>query len=96
VLSKPQSTPVVDAFRGHLSNRIKNSLRNKNTNLVIIHSGMTSQLQPLDVLINRPFLKCCLSNVEDGVQDDSEQSGVGASSSENESTTEGSLHKLSD
>jgi hypothetical protein len=44
-------------------------------------------------------LKCCLSNVEDGKQGDilwynNEQSGLGASSSENESVTERSLHKL--
>jgi hypothetical protein len=51
-------------------------------------------------IIQKSFLKCCLSNVEDGMQDDipwddSEQSGKGASSSENESATEGSLDKLS-
>jgi hypothetical protein len=47
------------------------------------------------------ILKCCLSNTEDGMPDDillddSKQSGEGASSSENESVTEGSLDKLSD
>jgi hypothetical protein len=46
------------------------------------------------------ILKCCLSNVADGMQvdilwDDSEQRGEGASSSENESRIEGSLDKLS-
>jgi hypothetical protein len=46
-------------------------------------------------------LKCCLSNAEDGRQDgilcdDSEQSSDGASSSENENATEGSLDELSD
>jgi hypothetical protein len=51
---------------------------------------------------SKSFLKCCLSNVEDGVQDDifsdnSEQSVKDASSpSENESATEGSLDELSD
>jgi hypothetical protein len=115
---------------------------------------MTNQLQPLDVLINKPFrhlvrkyydaslnkdnhiltpngkikresvsitvewiskawkevpvsiiaksfLKCCLSNAEDGTQDDvlwddSERSGEGASTSENESATGVSLDELSD
>jgi hypothetical protein len=52
-------------------------------------------------IIPKSFLKCCLSNVEDGIQydilwDDSEQSGEGASSSENESVAEGSLDELSD
>jgi hypothetical protein len=55
VLSKPRSMLAMDAFRGHLSNRIRNRLRDKNTDLVIIPNGMTSQLQPLDVSINNPF-----------------------------------------
>jgi hypothetical protein len=46
------------------------------------------------------FFKCCLSNVEDGMQDDilwdnSEQSGEGASSSEYGSAAEGPLDELS-
>jgi hypothetical protein len=49
----------------------------------------------------KSLLKCCLSNEGDGMQDDilwydSEQSDEGASSSENESATVGSLDKLSD
>jgi hypothetical protein len=54
-LSKPLSMLARDAFRGHLSNRIRNRLRNKNTDLVISPSGMTSQLQPLDVSVNKTF-----------------------------------------
>jgi hypothetical protein len=46
---------VMDAFRGHLSDRIKNRLRNTNTDLAIIRSGMAIQLKPLDVSINKPF-----------------------------------------
>jgi hypothetical protein len=47
------------------------------------------------------FIKCSLSNVEDGTQDDilwddSEQSGEGASSSENGSATKGTLDELAD
>jgi hypothetical protein len=41
-LSKPWCMLAMDAFHGHLSDRIRNSLRNKNTDLVIIHRGMTS------------------------------------------------------
>jgi hypothetical protein len=48
-------------------------------------------------IIPKSYLKCCLSNAEDGTQDDipwedgehGEQTGEGASSSENESETEG-------
>jgi hypothetical protein len=46
---------AVDAFHGHLTDRIRNRLRNKIITLVIIPSGMTSQLQPLDMSINKPF-----------------------------------------
>jgi hypothetical protein len=53
------------------------------------------------IIIPKSFLKCCLSHVEDGtqgdiLQDDSELTGEGASSSENDSMTEGSLDELSD
>jgi hypothetical protein len=54
-LSKPWSMLVMDVFHGRLSDRIRNRLRNKGTNLVIIPSGMTNQLKTLDVSINEPF-----------------------------------------
>jgi hypothetical protein len=54
-LSKPWGLLPMDAFHGPLSDRIRNRLRNKNTDLVIISSGITSQLLPLDVSTNRPF-----------------------------------------
>jgi hypothetical protein len=52
-------------------------------------------------IIPKSFLKCCLSNTEDGTQDGilwdgSEENGEGASSSESEYATEGSLEELSD
>jgi hypothetical protein len=46
---------AMNAFHGHLSNIIGNRLRNKNNDLLIIPSGMRSQLQPSDVSINKPF-----------------------------------------
>jgi hypothetical protein len=54
-LSKPRSVLTMDTYRGHLSGRIRNRLRNKNTDLAIIPSGITSQLQPLDVSFNKSF-----------------------------------------
>jgi hypothetical protein len=54
-VSKAQSMLVVDAMRGHLSDRIRYRLRNKSTDIVIIPSGMTSQSQPLNVSINKSF-----------------------------------------
>jgi hypothetical protein len=66
-LSKPRSMLAMDTFRGHLSDRIRNTLRNK-THLVIIPSGMISQLQPLDVSINNPFNHSARKNMLPGSQ----------------------------
>lgn len=46
---------VLDSFRGHICPGIKETLQKANTDLVIIPGGMTSQLQPLDVAVNKPF-----------------------------------------
>uniref|UniRef100_A0A1A7X7M9 HTH CENPB-type domain-containing protein n=1 Tax=Iconisemion striatum TaxID=60296 RepID=A0A1A7X7M9_9TELE len=45
----------VDAFRGHLTDAVKTQVRKMNGDLVIIPGGMTSQLQVLDVVVNKPF-----------------------------------------
>jgi hypothetical protein len=52
-------------------------------------------------IIAKSFLKCCLPNAAGGKQgdvlrDDSEQTGKGASFSENERASEGSLDYLSE
>lgn len=46
---------VLDAFRGHLTASVKQALRDGRTDLVVIPGGMTSTLQPLDVVLNKPF-----------------------------------------
>lgn len=46
---------VLDSFRGHLTDRVKNRLATTRTDLAIIPGGLTSVLQPLDVCVNRPF-----------------------------------------
>jgi hypothetical protein len=46
---------AMDAFRGHLCDIIRNRLRNKNTDLVIIPCCTTRQLQPLEMSINKSF-----------------------------------------
>lgn len=51
----PPSMLVLDAFRGHLTLPVKTKLKDVRTELVVIPSGMTSQLQPLDVCLNKPF-----------------------------------------
>jgi hypothetical protein len=49
------STIVLDAFKGHATDSMKDQLRKMNTELVFILGGMTSVLQPMDVSINKPF-----------------------------------------
>lgn len=50
-----QSMLVLDAFRGHLTEGVKKKLQEEATDLVVIPGGMTSQLQRLDVCLNKPF-----------------------------------------
>ena len=53
-LNQP-SMLVRDAFKGHLTDSVKNQLRKMNTELLVIPGGMTSVLQPMDISINKPF-----------------------------------------
>ncbi|KAM7313092.1 pogo transposable element with KRAB domain [Ixodes scapularis] len=46
---------VLDSFRCHISDRVKDKLAACHSDLVIIPGGMTSQLQPLDVCLNKPM-----------------------------------------
>ncbi|KAM7289069.1 uncharacterized protein ISCGN_029206 [Ixodes scapularis] len=46
---------ALDTFQCHLADSVKRLLRDSRTELVVIPEGMTSQLQPLDVCINKPF-----------------------------------------
>ena len=53
-LNQP-SMLVLDAFKGHLTDSVKNQLRKMNIERVVILDGMTSVSQPMDVSINKPF-----------------------------------------
>jgi hypothetical protein len=48
---------ILDAFKGHLTPEVKATITGGsiNTDLVVIPSGMTSQLKVLDVVVNKPF-----------------------------------------
>ncbi|CAG8608689.1 700_t:CDS:2 [Diversispora eburnea] len=48
-----RSMLVLDSFRGHIEDSVKNRLAEKNTNIAVIPGGCTSKLQPLDVAINK-------------------------------------------
>ena len=54
-LGNPRSLLVLDSFRGHLVNSVKNRFKEKQTNLAVIPGGLTCKLQPLDVAINKSF-----------------------------------------
>lgn len=46
---------VLDSFWGHITDRVKKAVGNAGCDLVIIPGGMTSTLQPLDMVLNKPF-----------------------------------------
>ncbi|QQP49044.1 Pogo ele1 orf1-h 1e-40-j 4, partial [Caligus rogercresseyi] len=54
-LTKKRNMLVLDAYRGHLMEPVKQLAQSMNGDLVIILGGMTSQLQVLDVVVNKPF-----------------------------------------
>lgn len=54
-LLKEPAMLVIDSFRGHLTTDVKKMAGRSKTHLVVIPGGLTSQLQPLDVSINKPF-----------------------------------------
>lgn len=55
VLLKKRGMLVLDSFKGHLTADVKEEITKNNTDLVVIPGGMTSQLQVLDVVVNKPF-----------------------------------------
>lgn len=46
---------VLDSFRGHLVERVREKFRELRTDIAVIPGGLTSVLQPLDVSLNKPF-----------------------------------------
>ena len=54
-LLKKKACLVYDMFKAHLVEPVKKRLEDINTDVAIIPGGLTSQLQPLDVSINKPF-----------------------------------------
>ena len=54
-LMKRKSLLVFDSFRAHLVLGVEGTLREENTDICVIPGGLTSQLQPLDVCLNKPL-----------------------------------------
>jgi hypothetical protein len=46
---------VLDCFKGHLTQQVKEEMRKANTDLDVIPGDMTSQLQVYYVVVNKPF-----------------------------------------
>ena len=59
---KQRSLLVLDAFRCNTTDNVKLKLKWHNTHLVVIPGGMTSILQPVDVVVNMSF-KAALMDV---------------------------------
>ena len=57
---------VLDSFCGHTMEEVKTLLKKGKTDLVVIPSGLTSMLQPLDVCINRPFKFALKQKIRNG------------------------------
>lgn len=54
-LKRRRAMLVLDAFKGHLTDSVKKQIASLHSDLVTIPGGMTSQLQVLDVVVNKPF-----------------------------------------
>ena len=54
-LMKKKSLLVLDTFKAHATESVKDRLAGENSDFVFIPGGLTNQLQPLDVSINKPF-----------------------------------------
>lgn len=50
-----RSLLVWDMFSAHLENNVKSAAIREGTDMCVIPGGLTSQLQPLDVCLNKPF-----------------------------------------
>ena len=70
-LLKKKSLLVFDQFRSHLKESIKQIFQQCKTKLAVIPGGLTSQLQPLDVSLNKPLKVNMRENWNKWMMDDS-------------------------
>ena len=54
-LLKKRSMLVWDMFSAHLKETVRDAVKENRTDMCVIPGGLTSQLQPLDVCLNKPF-----------------------------------------
>jgi len=55
ILKKKPSLSVCDQFKAHVTESTKRLATKLKTHLAVIPGGLTSQLQPLDFSVNKPF-----------------------------------------
>jgi len=55
VFLKKPSLLVCDQFKAHVTESTKSLATKLKTHLAVIPGGLTSQLQPLDISVNKPF-----------------------------------------
>jgi len=55
LLKKPSLLLVCDQFKAHIKESTKRLATKLKTHLAVIPGGLTGQLQPLDVSVNKPF-----------------------------------------
>lgn len=46
---------ICDSMRAHLTDDMKQQVKQMNATLAVIPGGLTKELQPLDIDVNRPF-----------------------------------------
>ncbi|RVE56245.1 hypothetical protein OJAV_G00219260 [Oryzias javanicus] len=49
---------ICDSMRAHLTADVKQKVKQMNATLAVIPGGLTKELQPLDIGVNRPFKPC--------------------------------------
>ena len=54
-LNDSKNLLILDSFRGHLTDGVKQACSYMNTLRAVIPGGLTSHLQPLDLTVNRSF-----------------------------------------
>lgn len=68
---------VLDAFRGHLTVSVKQPHRDGRTDLVVIPGVTTSTLQPLDVVLSKPFKGCVHEQYNEWMANDNPRTPTG-------------------
>ncbi|CAI7842898.1 unnamed protein product, partial [Closterium sp. NIES-54] len=67
------SMVVLDSYRGHLTDAVKEKFRELNCVPAIIPAGCTAEIQPLDVSINKSFKACVRQQYQKWFQEEGQE-----------------------